>query len=122
MEALDLGGLTRRSEAEAQLSARIAEPGVLQFLLKGLYRAEPARFAWRFNLPVLRRHLGDMTGSLPLGKLEMPALANLWHAVRLCAWAWTGGPQPPFHIAPIGLAGRGTLAACRTPRRIQIGR
>lgn len=75
MEALDLGGLTRRSEAETQLSARIAEPGVLQFLLKGLYRAEPARFAWRFNLPVLRRHLADMTGSLPLGKLEMPALA-----------------------------------------------
>ena len=75
LASLDLGSLTRRSEAEEKLATRIADPGVLQFLLKGLYRPDSSRFAWRFNLPVLRRHLADMTGVLPLGTLHIPTLA-----------------------------------------------
>lgn len=72
---LDLSAYGRRGEVEAALAASIADAGVRQFLLKGLYRPDPARFAWRYNLPVLRRHLADMTASLPLGTIRMPALS-----------------------------------------------
>lgn len=75
MAALDLNAFQRRGEVEVALTERIADPGVRQFLLKGLYRPSPEKFAWRFNLPVLRRHLADMTGLLPLGLSTVPVLA-----------------------------------------------
>ena len=34
--------------------------------------AKPDQFAWRYNLPVLRRHLADMTAFLPLGRSTCP--------------------------------------------------
>lgn len=72
---LDLKTFGRRGEVDAALAARIADPGVRQFLLKGLFRVQPDRFAWRYNLPVLRRHLADMTAFLPLGTVDLPTLA-----------------------------------------------
>lgn len=75
MAALDLTQFERRGDVERELGRSISDPGVLQFLLKGLYRPEPDRFAWRFNLPVLRRHLADMTGLRPLGEMDVPTLA-----------------------------------------------
>lgn len=75
LAALDLGGFERRPDVDAALAKRIPEAGVRQFLLKGLYRAAPDRFAWRYNLPVLRRHLADMTAFLPLGTVHCPTLA-----------------------------------------------
>ena len=75
MADLDLSTFERRGEVEQALGRSISDPGVLQFLLKGLYRADPNRFDWRFNLPVLRRHLADMTGLRPLGVVDVPTLA-----------------------------------------------
>lgn len=72
---LDLTAFGRRAEVEAALSRSVADPGIRQFLLKGLYRPDPGRFAWRYNLPVLRRHLADMTALLPLGIVDLPTLS-----------------------------------------------
>ena len=72
---LDLSAFERRGEVDAALAERVPEPGVRQFLLKGLYRAKPNQFAWRYNLPVLRRHLADMTAFLPMGQVSLPTLA-----------------------------------------------
>ena len=72
---LDLDSHTRRSTIDEELAKRIPEAGIRQFLLKGLYRGEGNQFAWRYNLPVLRRHLADMTAFLPLGQIDLPTLA-----------------------------------------------
>lgn len=75
LAALDLTQFGRRQEVDAALATAIPEPGIRQFLLKGLHRVAPDRFAWRYNLPVLRRHLADMTAFLPLGTVDLPSLA-----------------------------------------------
>lgn len=75
LSALDLSGFERRGEVEAALARNVADPGIRQFLLKGLHRPEPTRFAWRYNLPVLRRSLADMTALMPLGAVDLPTLA-----------------------------------------------
>lgn len=75
LSALDLTRFERRQDVDSALAQSIKEPGVRQFLLKGLHRAAPNRFAFRYNLPVLRRHLADMTAFLPLGTIERPCLA-----------------------------------------------
>ena len=72
---LDLGAFERRGEVDAALAQRIPDAGVRQFLLKGLYRTPSHSFGWRYNLPVLRRHLADMTAFLPLGVIDLPTLA-----------------------------------------------
>lgn len=75
LTGLDLDVFDRRSQVDQALAPSISEAGIRQFLLKGLYRSEPSRFAWRFNLPVLRRHLADMTGHRPLGEVDVPTLS-----------------------------------------------
>lgn len=75
LSALDLARFERRQDVDSALAESIPEPGVRQFLLKGLHRAAPDRFAFRYNLPVLRRHLADMTAFLPLGTIALPCLA-----------------------------------------------
>jgi pimeloyl-ACP methyl ester carboxylesterase len=74
LAALDLDAFERRGGIDVALAADVPEAGVRQFLLKGLYRDGAKRFAWRFNLPVLRRHLADMTGHRPLGVVAVPVL------------------------------------------------
>ncbi|WP_432472182.1 alpha/beta fold hydrolase [Amphritea sp. HPY] len=53
LNAVDLGTLKSRNDADQQLSLFIPEMAVRQFLLKNLYRDEQKAFAWRMNLPVL---------------------------------------------------------------------
>lgn len=53
LQAVDLGGIQSRQQADAALGQHIRQPGVRQFLLKNLYRQEDNSFAWRINLPVL---------------------------------------------------------------------
>ena len=52
---LDLNVLKSRSAAAEQLSNRIKDPGVVQFLLKNLSRVPGGGFAWKMNLAVLHR-------------------------------------------------------------------
>jgi pimeloyl-ACP methyl ester carboxylesterase len=55
LNSVDLPTLQQRAQAEAILQQHIPEAAVRQFLLKGLYRTDDGRFAWRFNLPVITR-------------------------------------------------------------------
>lgn len=53
LESLDLERVQSRQQADAHLAERLADQGLRQFLLKGLYR-DKEQYRWRFNLPVLR--------------------------------------------------------------------
>jgi esterase len=57
LQAVDLGTIQNRQQAEAALAPHIRQLGVRQFLLKNLYRREDNSFAWRINLPVLAGNL-----------------------------------------------------------------
>ncbi|GAB3509506.1 alpha/beta fold hydrolase [Spirosoma knui] len=57
LKAIDLAGITSRSEADAILSKYEPLLTVRQFLLKNLYRDSQGRFDWRLNLPVIEREL-----------------------------------------------------------------
>ncbi len=52
MRALDLSRIGSRSDADAQLSSDVPEPGVRAFLLQNL-RREGDDWRWRINLPVI---------------------------------------------------------------------
>ena len=56
MMAIDLGGLTKRSDADAALQAVAPEPMIRGFLLQNLVRG-PDGFVWSGNLPVLRESM-----------------------------------------------------------------
>ena len=61
MESVDLDTVSRRGDAEQQLSRNIADPGTRQFLLQNLVRKD-GRFVWRINLPAIRRNLPALLG------------------------------------------------------------
>lgn len=63
LAGLDLETVKRRGEIDEQLAEKISNPGVRMFLLKGLYRKDPGGFAFRYNLPVLRTHLEELSGN-----------------------------------------------------------
>ena len=50
LQAVPIEKIESRQEAETILGQYIHENDVIQFLMKGLYRKEDHRFAWRFNL------------------------------------------------------------------------
>lgn len=61
MMAMDLTGLTRRSEADRRLAAAVEDPATRAFLLQSLdLAADPPR--WRLNLPVLLDQMDRITG------------------------------------------------------------
>ena len=74
MRALDLTGLTSRSEADRRLSDSIDTPSVRAFLLQSLdLKSDPPR--WRLNLDVLERDMGGTVGwPDPEGEFTGPAL------------------------------------------------
>ena len=61
MESVDLDSVTRRVDAEQQLSRDIADPGIRQFLLQNLVRRDGG-FHWRINLPAIRRSMPALLG------------------------------------------------------------
>lgn len=74
MRALDLAGLTARSEADRRLAAAVPDDGVRAFLLQSLdLRAEPPE--WRLNLDVLEREMDGIIGWPGTGgQFDGPAL------------------------------------------------
>ncbi|MCY1126169.1 alpha/beta fold hydrolase [Frigidibacter sp. RF13] len=61
MQALDLEGLTARSEADRRLQTSVTDPGTRAFLLQSLdLKEEPPR--WRLNLPVLDAEMDKIVG------------------------------------------------------------
>jgi esterase len=77
MEALDLGGLDRRAEADRRLAAGVPDRGTRAFLLQSLdLKSDPP--AWRLNLPALRTHMPAIVGwpeGLPEASFDGPVLA-----------------------------------------------
>ncbi len=61
LASLDLSTLSRRADAEAALAAPIPDDRVRGFLLQNLASSADG-FAWRANLSVLRRDLGEIGG------------------------------------------------------------
>jgi esterase len=75
LNAMPLGDLQSRNQADEFLQAYIPELGVRQFLLKNLYRNEEGKFGWRLNLPIITEKihivgeaLGDDT------RIDVPTL------------------------------------------------
>ena len=65
MQAIDLGSLASRAEADAALADAVPNPGVRAFLLTNLRRASDAEgggWRWLPNLEVLRRDLDVLRG------------------------------------------------------------
>ena len=67
MRAVDLSGVTRRGEVDAQLASSIPEPPIRSFLLQNLV-AENGTFSWRINLKALGDRMDEMT-AFPTGDL-----------------------------------------------------
>lgn len=61
MESIDPAALRDRSDADRRLAATIPEGGVRGFLLQNLVRTDSG-WAWRINLPALRKGMSDITG------------------------------------------------------------
>ena len=55
LNAVDIEGLEKRSEAQEAMMAHVQEVGVIQFLLKNLSRRKEGGYAWKMNLPVIER-------------------------------------------------------------------
>lgn len=74
MRALDLSGLTSRSEADKRLAADIETASVRAFLLQSLdLKSDPPR--WRLNLDVLEREMPGIVGwPEPSGAFTGPTL------------------------------------------------
>ena len=73
--SLDLARIRTRQEAEAQIAPRVPDPAVRRFLLKNLRRGSDQPFTWKANLPVLRRHIEEIAGEIPvLGTYSNPTL------------------------------------------------
>lgn len=64
LQAIDLGSLNSRKEAEDELSRLIEGTDTLQFLLKNLHRKKlpdgSHQFAWRFNLDVIADEIQEV--------------------------------------------------------------
>lgn len=74
LEAIPLGSLTSRNEADLILSRFVPEPDVRQFLLKNLSRTTQSTFEWKVNLAAIDKNIesigagmvysGSYTGSV----------------------------------------------------------
>jgi len=54
LESVALDSLSNRKEAEQTLMGALNDVGVVQFLLKGLYKNDQGNFQWRYNLAGLK--------------------------------------------------------------------
>lgn len=62
LENVSLDTLTGRKQADEQLAAHIKEQGVRQFLLKSLFQTSDDNWAWKFNLPGIKRNYDAISG------------------------------------------------------------
>lgn len=75
MQAVDLGAVSRRSDADAQLARHIDAAPLRAFLLQSL-SVGPDGAEWRLNLPALADQMPEIMGfpDLPGGTFEGPAI------------------------------------------------
>jgi len=60
LNTLNLGKISSRSDADAELGQRITDFGTRQFLLKNLYWVEKGKLDFRFNLEVLSQKMDEI--------------------------------------------------------------
>lgn len=65
LNAVDFSKKPSRNEVEAILSQYITDFGTRQFLMKSLYWQEPGQLAFRFNLSVFNKKIGEIGKALP---------------------------------------------------------
>ncbi|MGY6559340.1 MAG: alpha/beta fold hydrolase [Nitritalea sp.] len=65
LNAVEVGRLSSRKEADEQLAQHISHKGIRQFLLKALARDEQKGFKWRINLPVITEKIEEVGQALP---------------------------------------------------------
>lgn len=68
LSEIDFSKQTSRKEIEASLNKYITETGVIQFLMKNIYRKEKETLAYRFNLPVLSEKYNEVVTSFQTNK------------------------------------------------------
>ncbi len=74
MQAVDLRGVTRRSEADPRLAETVVDPALRAFLLQSL-SVEDGRAAWKLNLDTLADQMPRIMGFPEVaGRFEGPAL------------------------------------------------
>lgn len=75
LSELDLESVSSRGDADEALSGKIPEAGVRKFVLQNLDRKDTGEYAWRCNLPELRRFAAEDSFDLSsAGVYEGPAL------------------------------------------------
>jgi pimeloyl-ACP methyl ester carboxylesterase len=65
IHGLNLAAYKSRSEAEIDLEKHVEKQGVRQFLLKNLYWKSKGELAWRMNVNVLEKNMGEILRPLP---------------------------------------------------------
>ena len=65
IKSLNLSEYTSRGEAERVLEVHLENPGVRQFLLKNLYWKTKGELAWRMNVPILEKNMGEILSAIP---------------------------------------------------------
>jgi pimeloyl-ACP methyl ester carboxylesterase len=75
LDALPIGNLGSRKEAETLFMERLRDPATAQFLLKNLYPRDEGGYAWRFNLPSIAANIASVGEELDeVYRFEKPAL------------------------------------------------
>jgi len=74
LTSLDLQAISTREQAQEHLMAALDDPGIVAFLMKGLYRKKEGGFEWRANLPALEANLDQILQSIPLEINTIPTL------------------------------------------------
>ncbi|RZS95949.1 alpha/beta fold hydrolase [Cecembia calidifontis] len=75
LNAIPLGQLKSRKEADEILAKYINNPGIRQFLLKSLGRDENGKFIWKINLPVITEKIANVGEAIESEKpFEKPTL------------------------------------------------
>jgi pimeloyl-ACP methyl ester carboxylesterase len=65
IKSLNLSEYASRGEAERVLEVHLENPGVRQFLLKNLYWKSKGELAWRMNVRVLEKNMGEILSAIP---------------------------------------------------------
>lgn len=75
LNAIKLGELKSRKEADGLLTKYISDPGIRQFLLKSLGRDQDGNFIWKINLPVITAKIENVGEALDFdGTFKNPSL------------------------------------------------
>lgn len=70
----DLEVLNSRKDVEIHLRQYVPEPGVIQFLMKGLYWKDSGKLGWRMNAPLIKQNLDNILAATGPDRVTVPTL------------------------------------------------